>query len=175
MLQLFRIALILLLTASSCQFAAFTDKPGVPVQRFPADMYGSYRFIEKNKGIRDTHILEINGQGARLNDPILGQFYNSSDSNKSLSHLGDFYYLNILAGDSNDRAYFIYPFELHRNNLYIYKLLLSKKTIRRMEKAGLKSVKGKQGTYLMDNEAFKHYVEKHMRRRDALKFTRIRQ
>lgn len=173
--QLFRIALLILLTASSCQFAAFTDKPGVPVQRFPADMYGKYRFIEKHKGVRDTHFLEIDDQGARLNEPILGQFYNTSDSNKSLSHLGDFYYLNLRAGDSADLAYFVYPFELHKNNLYIYKLLLSKKNIRRMEKAGLKNVKGKQGTYLMENEAFKHYVEKHLRRRDAIKFTRIRQ
>lgn len=172
----FYICLMLLSLLASCQFASFTARPGVPVTAYPQDMYGTYRHIDEHDGIKDTHVLTVNEKGAVIdNDNIIGGLVDLTDTNNSLTHLGDFYYLNVKVTDSTGRSvWFVYPFEYDQKHLYIYKLLLNKKSLKRMKRAGLKPSGLRNGEYLMNDEAFKHYCEKHMRRKEALKFIRIK-
>lgn len=168
--------LILTCLASSCQLAHFTEKPGVAVSAFPADMYGTYIHIEKSKGISDTHTLHITANGAKIDDPIIGRYTDLSDTNNRLSHLGDFYYLNVKEADSNalETSWLIYPFEYDSRHIYIYKLTLSKKNLKRMARCGLKPTGRRTGEYFMNNEAFKKYCEKYLRKKEAIKFTKIK-
>lgn len=165
---------VLLVSLGSCQFATFTERPGVIVKSYPEAMYGTYQHIEKDNGVSDTHTLVIGPSGASVNDGIIRGIVNLSDSSSSLSHLGDFYYLNVKQADSTGRyTYFVYPFEYDSKTIYIYKILLSKKSIKRMKKAGLHISTRQNGEYVMENMAFKKYVEKHMKRSDAIKFKKV--
>ncbi len=165
---------LLLLSFSACQFASFTERPGVIVKSYPEPMYGTYQHIEKSNGVSDTHTLVVSSAGASINDGAISRIVNLSDSNNTLSHLGDFYYMNVKETDSTGRyTYFVYPFEYDAKHIYIYKILLSKKSIKHMQKAGLHISTRQTGEYVMDNMAFKKYVEKHMKRKDAIKFNKI--
>jgi hypothetical protein len=65
--------------------------------------------------------------------------------------LGDFYYINIHRSDSlGKHAWYVYPFEFDNNNLYIYKLVLTKKSTKRMQRAGLELTGKESGEYTMD-------------------------
>ena len=55
---------LLLLSFSACQFASFTERPGVIVKSYPEPMYGTYQHIEKSKGVSDTHTLVVSAAGA---------------------------------------------------------------------------------------------------------------
>ncbi|MBL7836013.1 MAG: hypothetical protein JNM67_00720 [Bacteroidetes bacterium] len=168
------IALVLLL-ASSCKFANFTERPGVVKESFPKDMYGVYRHIEKSNGVRDTHILTIDSLGAHINDPLLDKIVNLKDSNNTLTHLGDYYYLNVKDTDSaGNFTYYVYPFEYDKKNLYIYKLFYDDKSNKRMLKSGLKLSGKRDGQYIMDNMPFKAYVEKYLKKKNAIHFKKIK-
>lgn len=169
------IALVCLILGSSCQMASFTERPGVIREGFPKEMYGVYRHIEKSNGLRDTHVLSIDSLGAHIDDPVYSRIVNLKDSNNSLSHLGDYHYLNVRDMDSSGRyTYFVYPFEFDSRNLYVYKLTLSDKAIKRLEKCGLKPSGRRKGEYVMDNMPFKRYVEKYLRKKDAIRFKKIK-
>lgn len=164
----------LLCCLSACQMASFTARPGIVMKTFPESVYGKYQFIEKHKGYRDTHVIQIAANGVVSNDPLVSGILAQNDSNNTLSHLGDFYYVNVHRVDSNGQdAWFVYPFEFDHSHLYIYKLMLSKKSLKRMQKAGLKLTGKESGAFTMNQEAFKAYCEKYMKRRDAIKFNRI--
>ncbi len=175
-MRIFPALFIIIFLASSCQLAHFTERPGVEVSAFPSEMYGTYIHIEKSKGVSDTHTLLINASGAKIDDPIIGRYTDLSDSNNRLSHLGDFYYLNVKETDSGvlESSWLIYPFEYDNKHIYIYKLTLSKKNLKRMARCGLKPTGRRTGEYYMNNEAFKKYCEKYLRRKEAIKFTRIK-
>lgn len=159
----------------SCTFASFTERPGVLVKEYPKDIYGTYINIDKSNGVRDTHILKVDANGAHIDDPIFAGFSNLNDSVNSLSHLGDFFYLNVSKIDSTGKTYwFVYPFEYDSKNIYIYKLVLTKKSIKKMRKSGLKPTGKYLGQYYMDNNAFKKYCERYLKKKDAIKFTRIK-
>ncbi len=165
---------VLLISLGSCQFASFTERPGVIVKSYPEAMYGTYQHIEKDNGVSDTHTLVVGPTGASINDGVISRIVNLSDSSNSLSHLGDFYYMNVKESDSTGRyTYFVYPFEYDSKAIYIYKILLSKKSIKHMKKAGLHISTRQNGEYVMENMAFKKYVEKHMKRSDAIKFKKV--
>jgi hypothetical protein len=166
---------LLALSFSSCQIAKFTARPGVIVKNFPTDMYGQYQHIEKHNGVRDTTLVTINTEGVKFNDPIIGNMIDAQDSNFSLSHLGLYYYMNIKQTDSlNASLYYIYPFRYNSRYLYVYKLVLTKKSIKKMRKAGLKLSGRLNGEYTMENKAFKQYCEKYLRKRDAIKFIKLK-
>lgn len=159
----------------SCQFASFTERPGVNVTEFPEAMYGSYQIVDKTNDVNDTHVLVINKNGASINDPIVSKIIDLKDSNNTLSHLGDFYYMNARQIDSLGKyTYYIYPFEFDSKHLYIYKILLTKKSIKQMAKSGLKPSLRRNGEYVMDNVTFKRYVERYMKKKDAIKFKKIK-
>lgn len=163
-----------LVLLSACQMASFTARPGVIIKTFPETIYGKYQFIEKHKGYKDTHVVSIGVNGVISNDPLVSGILAQNDSNNTLSHLGDFYYINVHHTDSlGKHAWFVYPFEFDHNNLYVYKLVLTKKSVKRMKRAGLELTGKESGEYTMDNQAFKAYCEKFMKRRDAIKFKRI--
>ncbi len=164
-----------LLLASSCKFANFTERPGVIKEGFPKEMYGVYQNIEKTKGGKDTHILTIDSLGAHINDPLLDKIVNLKDSNNTLTHLGDFYYLNVKDTDSaGNYTYYVYPFEYDKRNLYIYKLFYDDKSNKRMLKSGLKPSGKREGQYVMDNMPFKEFVEKYLKKKNAIHFKKIK-
>lgn len=156
--------------ATSCQFATFTAKPGVSVKEYPTDMYGTYRCITREKGVRDTHTLVINEKGARVDDSRV----DLSDTNYTLSHLGDFYYVNERNADSAGNSwYFVYPFKYDKSHIYLYHLVITDKNIKRMTKCGLVRTGTRKNEYRMDNEPFRKYCEKYLKKRDAMVFKRI--
>jgi len=163
----------LALLLGSCQLASFSSRPGVIVNEYPKALHGTFRAIEKHDGVRDTHDIVINEKGAKMDDAMMNKIIDLSDTNTSLSHLGDFYYLNVRETDSAGHAFwYVYPFEFDEKHLYIYTLTLGK-TQKKMRKY-LESSGKKNGNYTMDNEAFKRYCEKHLKRKKALKLTRIK-
>ena len=174
MKKLLNIILVLTLV-SSCQFASFNERPGVIKEGFPKEMYGVYRNIDKTSGVRDTHILTIDSAGAHIDDPLLARIVNLKDSNNSITHLGDYYYLNVRDIDSlGNYTYFVYPFEYDNKNLYVYKLILSDKSMKRMEKCGLRKSGKREGEYVMDNMPFKKYVEKYLKKKESIHFKKIK-
>jgi hypothetical protein len=169
-----KIAFFGLLFLTSCRFASFTERPGVILNDYPKDMYGTYQQIEKKDGVADTHTLVVNELGAKLKDGFAYYDLQSLDSNSSISHLGDYYYLNVKESDSTGLySYIVYPFEFDSKNLYIYKIVLSKKNLKRMQRCGLKVSGRKTGEFVMENKAFKKFVEKYLRKKDAIKFKKI--
>lgn len=165
----------LLLFLGACRMASFTDKPGVSVKEFPAEMIGTYIQIEKENGISDTHNLVITSNSAKLNDNMISYGFEMNDTNYSITHLGDFHYLNIKETDSTGKASFVvYPFEYNSKSLLVYKIVLSSKNLKRMKKCGLMESGRRNGEFVMDNKAFKRFVEKYMKRKDALKFIKIK-
>lgn len=163
--------LALLTLACSCQYATFTARPGVLVKDYPKDMYGTYSCITKEKGVRDTHTLVINEKGARVDDSRI----DLKDTNYTLSHLGDFYYVNERNSDSAGNSwFFVYPFEYDKNHIYLHHLVITKKSLKRMEKCGLVTTGKRKNEYKMDNEPFKKYCEKYLRKKDAMVFKRIK-
>ena len=108
---------------SSCQLASFSARPGAVIKDYPKDMYGTYRAIEKHDGVKDTHDVVISEKGAKMQDGVMSKFIDLSDTNNTLSRLGDFYYLNVREKDSAGHAYwYVYPFEFDGKNLYVYTL-----------------------------------------------------
>ncbi|MCC6818387.1 MAG: hypothetical protein IT245_05820 [Bacteroidia bacterium] len=167
--------LLSLFFVTACQLATFTERPGVSRDAFPKDMYGVYMNIEKSNGIKDTHILTVDSTGANIDDPILSKIVNIKDSNNTLSHLGDYHYLNVKDSDSaGNYTYFVYPFEYDSKNLWVYKIILSDKSLKRMAKCGLRPSGKREGEYVMDNMAFKKYVEKYLKKKDAIRFKKIK-
>ncbi len=167
------ICLFVMLALGSCQLSSFSSRPGVVVKSYPKEMYGTYRSIEKHKGVKDTHYIVINEKGASMDDPTTNKIINLSDTNNTLSQLGDFYYLNLRDTDSAGNQYFyIYPFEFDEKNLYVYTLSLGK-TQKKLGKY-LKPAGSRTGNFTMDNQAFLKYCEKNLKKRKALKLKRIK-
>ena len=163
--------IVLAFFVASCQYATFTAKPGVPIKDYPNDMYGTYQCVTKEKGVRDTHTLVINDKGARVDDSRI----DLKDTNYTLSHLGDFYYVNERNTDSAGNSwYFVYPFKYDKNHIYLYHLVITKKNLKHMEKCGLVITGRRKNEYKMDNESFKKYCERYLRKKDAMVFKRIK-
>jgi hypothetical protein len=163
---------MLILSMGSCQFATFDARPGVLVKTYPKEIQGTWQSVEKHKGVRDTHNLVVTEKGVKI-DATTEKMLNLSDTDNTLSHLGDFYFLNIREQDSTGKAYYtVYPFEFDEKHLYFYILSVGK-TQKKLNKL-LKHASSKVGHYQMDNEVFKNYCEKHLKRRKAMKLTRIK-
>ncbi len=158
---------------SSCQLATFSSRPGVQLKSYPKELHGTYQSIEKHDGVRDTNYIVINEEGAKMNDEIMDKIIDLSDTNNSLSHLGDFYFLNVSERDSAGQSHwYIYPFEYDGKHLYIYTLSLG----RTQKKLGkyLKASGKRNGSFTMENESFRKYCEKHLKKRKAMKLKRIK-
>jgi hypothetical protein len=155
--------------------ASFNGKPGVEVKEVPSEMRGTYIHIDKEKGVSDTITLLVGATSAEIDDPMVGKLLIEGDSTRTLSHLGDFYYFNVCEEDSNGRVtYIVYPFEFARNTLFVYKLQLTKKSMKRMNRSGLKQTGRRIGEYYMDKEPFRKYCERNLKRKDALKFKKVK-
>lgn len=164
-----------ILLASSCQLNSFTERPGVILKGYPEQMYGKYIFIEKSKNGKDTHVLNVDSTGVILEEPMVNKIDNIIDSNSSISHLGDFYYLNIKETDTiGNVTYYVYPFKFDDRHLYFWSLYRSDKEMKRMLKCGLKPSGRMDSELIMDNMPFKKYVEKYLRKRDAVRFKKIK-
>ena len=164
--------LLLLLSMGSCQFATFDARPGIIVKTYPKEIYGTWQSIEELKEGKDTHTLEISEKGVKI-DASAEKLMNLSDTNNSLSHLGDFYYLNVREEDSTGNPYYIvYPFEFDDNHIYVYSLSLGK-TEKKLRKR-LQPASARTGHFKMDDEAFKTYCERNLKKRKAMTLTRIK-
>ncbi len=167
--------LILLVFLSACHYASFTDRPGVIVPKFPDAMCGKYQNVTKSKGVYDTTFITVNSNGIVYSDGSVNKAISLNDSMYSLSHLGDYYYMNVKESDSTGKnTYFVYPFEFNEKSVYVYILPYNNTTIKQMKKAGLGISTRMTGEYVMDNKAFKNYVEKRLKRKKAFKFNKIK-
>lgn len=160
--------------AVSCKMISFTSRPGVPVNTFPTEMHGKYLYVEKSNGNRDTHRLVIDSTGARLDDELLGRVLEMGDSLIDISHLGKYYHLNVEESDSTGKPlFYVYPFRYKNGKLYIHPIPLNKKNVRKMNRSGMIESGRRNGEYIMDNDAFKTYCERFLRKKNALIFTKI--
>jgi hypothetical protein len=167
------LCIILLLGVSGCQLATFNARPGVGVSSYPKELHGTWRAIERHDGVKDTHLVVISDKGVKMDDATMDKALNLSDTNNTLSHLGDFYFLNVREMDSAGSPYWIiYPFEFDNDHLYVYCLSMGK-TQKKLNKY-LKTTGRRDGYFMMEDQAFKKYCEKHLKRRKALKLTRIK-
>ncbi len=150
----------LILLTTGCGFANFTAMPGSPRTAFPTELQGKY--IATNKGVRtDTFFLTITENKSITNDPILSDLIQLTDSTR-LSHLGDFYFFNVRSSDSaHKNDWTIFPVYQKNDFLYIYSMPLGKQT-HKLEKY-LKQ--NSNGDYIMDNEPFKTYCEKYLKKK----------
>ncbi len=153
--------LFLVLVFSSCSFIKFTAQPGSPRTTFPYDLKGRYYIIDKES--KDTFYLTITDTQANSNDNTLNDLLQLTDST-NLTHLGDFYFFNIKDSETNaNKTYWnIFPLYLKGDYLYVYTLTKGK-----LEKKLKKKVKydASDNSYIMDNESFKTFCEKNLKRR----------
>jgi len=146
--------------ATGCGFANFTAMPGSPRTTFPTELQGQYRSINKeNKN--DTFNLSIGETTSKTNDAILNNLIQLTDSTK-LSHLGDFYFFNVRSSDSaHKNDWTIFPVYQKNDFLYIYSIPIGKQT----KKLDKYLAQNSNGIYIMDNEPFKNYCEKYLKKK----------
>lgn len=166
-------AFLTVLLLSACRMASFTSVPGVKLGQYPESLRGTYRFIENKEGVADTSVVLISANEIHMKSSSMKVDILLNDSANSITHLGDFYYLNTMENDSARRYYLIFPFEYNSKYLYVYKINLSSQNLKRMRKCGLKESGRAPGEFIMEDKAFKKFVEKHLKRKDAIKFVRI--
>lgn len=154
-----------------CRLLTFTAEPGSPRKEYPAEMQGRYMAIEKQKKGNDTTFVTITATGAETNDAFLGKILQLTDTT-TLSHLGDFYFFNIRNTENGTIQWWTFPVRVKKDALYIFSLSQGKQE----KKIGkyLKLKGNIRGEYIMDNEPFKKYCEKHLKKRKAFKFKRIK-
>lgn len=163
--------LSVVLLVASCRLSTFTAQPGSPRVAFPAEMQGNFMAINKHKGENDTFTLKIAETTTISNDKLFGRMLQLSDTT-TLTHLGDFYFFNIRHNDNGDISWWTFPILVKEEALYIFSLSQGKQQ-KKMEKY-IKTSGKKSGEYLMDNEPFKNYCEKHLKKRKAFKLKRIK-
>lgn len=168
-LQFFGIIGCLVLTAS-CRLSTFTAQPGSPRTAFPVEMQGDYESVDQHKGGNDTFRLKIAETTTISNDKMFGKLLQLSDTT-TLTHLGDFYFFNIRHNDNGIISWWTFPILVKSDALYVFTLSQGKQQ-KKMEKY-LKSTGKASGQYIMDNEPFKNYCEKHLKKRKAFKLKRI--
>lgn len=155
---------------SSCM-VCFTAAPGSPRTAFPPEMQGTYRVDDKKDKRNDTIFLTITEKGSVSNDKFMNTLVQFSDTT-TLSHLGDFYFFNIKSSDSGSTAWYTLPILVKKDALYVFTLPQGKHE-KKMAKY-LTATNKANSEYQMDNEPFKNYCEKHLKKKNALKFTRIK-
>ncbi len=160
-----------LLLASSCRLSTFTAQPGSPRAAFPAEMQGDFISINKNKNGNDTFILKIAETTTVSNDKIFSKLMQLTDTT-TLTHLGDFYFFNVRHDENGKITWWTFPILVKSDALYVFSLSQGKQQ-KRMEKY-LKNTGFASGEYVMDNEPFKNYCEKHLKKRKAFKLKRIK-
>ncbi len=165
------VLMLSVLLLGSCRLTTFTAAPGSPRVAFPVEMQGNYMAVEKHKGGKDTFTLEIKESQAITNDQLLGRFLNLSDST-TLTHLGDFYFYSIRHTNNGHFIWWTFPVLVKHDCLYVFSLSQGRQQ-KKMEKY-IKLTGNASGEYLMDNEPFKNYCEKHLKKRKAFKLKRIK-
>jgi hypothetical protein len=83
-----------------------------------------------------------------------------------------FYFFNIRHNDSGVITWWTFPILVKQDALYIFSLSQGKQQ-KKMEKY-IKATGKTSGEYTMDNEPFKNYCEKHLKKRKAFKLKRIK-
>lgn len=162
----------LLLLATGCRLTSYTAQPGSPRTAFPAEMHGTYIAVEKHNGVSDTTKLVIAADKIEINDAFFGKYLKLTDST-TLTHLGDYYFFNVRNTDSAGKYnWSVFPIRVKENALYIFNLPQGKQ--QKIIEKYLKKSPGKSGEYIMDNEPFKNFCEKHLKKRKALKLKRIK-
>ncbi len=172
MITKLNICLITLVSAllSGCM-VSFTASPGSPRTAFPAEMQGSYMALDKKDKKTDTIFLTIRENRTESNDKFMNTLVQLTDTT-TLSYLGDFYFFNIKNSDSGSIAWYTFPFLVKKDALYIFTLPQGKQE-KKMAKY-LSATNQANSEYKMDNEPFKDYCEKYLKKKNALKFTRIK-
>ena len=113
----FAIGILFTCAFLGCAFASFTDRPGVEVKGYPKEMYGTWMNIVKENGSKDTNYISIDEKGLKTSD-LTYQLIDLDNSENSLTHLGDYYYLNIRKSDSlGMHKFFVYPFEFNEKHM----------------------------------------------------------
>lgn len=163
---------LIILTVSSCRLTSYTAQPGSPRTAFPAEMHGTFMAIEKHKGVSDTTIMTITENKITVNDIIFGKYLKLTDTT-TLTHLGDFYFFNVRNTDSLGRNnWTVFPVLVKSNAIYLFNLPQGK--IQKKIEKYLKPTGNMSGEYIMDNEPFKNYCEKYLKKRKAYKLKRIK-
>ena len=160
-----------LLLITGCRLSTFTAQPGSPRAAFPIEMQGNYQSVDKHKGGNDTFSLKIAETTTISNDKMFGKLLQLSDTT-TLTHLGDFYFFNIRHNDNGVITWWTFPILVKQDALYIFSLSQGKQQ-KKMEKY-IKATGKTSGEYIMDNEPFKNYCEKHLKKRKAFKLKRIK-
>lgn len=151
----------------------FTDIPGMKMKQYPKELSGTYQYIQKAKNQSDTQIITVSEHAVEMNMPLIERLVSLNDTDLLMSHFGHFYFLNFKKDSiGNQQAWLIYPFNFDEKSLYIYPLMLDNKSSKRMIKCGIEPEK-KAGFFRMDNEAFKKYCQKYLKKRHATKLKRI--
>ena len=162
------------LLLASCGFAHFTAMPGSERKVFPTELQGNYISLNTEKNSKDTFTLTITDTQSITNDAILKDLLQLTDST-TLSHLGDFYFFNVKGQDSANRiTWTLFPIYPKNDILYIYSIPLGKQT-KKLNKYLKQDI---NGTYIMNNEPFKNYCEKYLKkkryRKNASKLHKIK-
>ncbi|MDI1232802.1 MAG: hypothetical protein PSX81_00815 [bacterium] len=169
-MKFFAIVVLIVLSAS-CRLSTFTMQPGSPRSSFPSEMQGDFMSIDKHKSGNDTFILKITETKTISSDKVFGKLMQLSDTT-TLTHLGDFYFFNIRHNDNGIISWWTFPILVKADALYIFSLSQGKLQ-KKMEKY-IKATGNESGEYIMDNEPFKKYCEKHLKKRKAFKLKRIK-
>ncbi|MDP2175262.1 MAG: hypothetical protein Q8K70_05055 [Bacteroidota bacterium] len=153
----------------------FNRVPGMVMPQYPEELFAEYQLIQKSNGIKDTHRFIINKNGIQTTVPVLSQMFNFSDSNLVISHYGHFYFLsaNNLQADSLSH-WLVFPFQYDKNHLYLHKITLDKKTLRQLRKSGLKNNGTSSTEFILEDENFKRYCNRYLKKRKSTKFKRIK-
>lgn len=164
------LALMVSLLLSSCM-VSFTAAPGSPRTSFPPEMQGKYMATDKKDKKSDTVFLTISENRSESNDKFLNRLIQFTDTT-TLSHLGDYYFFNIKSSDSGSTAWYTFPILVKKDALYVFTLPQGKQE-KKMAKY-VKLVNPANSEYQMDNEPFKNYCEKYLKKKNAIKFIRIK-
>lgn len=162
-----------LVLLSSCKMMTFDKVPGMIIKDYPEELYAQYLIINKNKGVKDTQIISISKDGIQSDWTKNNSFFSFKDSSLVLSHFGNFYFMS-LSGSSKDSLphYIVFPFQFDSEYLYLHQLGTDKKSLKRMKKMGLVAIN--DPTYIkMNEEQFKKYCHKYLKKRKAQKYKRI--
>lgn len=164
----------ILLFLTSCRIVTFDKLPGTVLPSFPKTMQGRYLEVIKNNGVKDSQIITINEKAIYSNKYLSKQLINIYDSSYVISQLNEFYFVNIPVSDSSMFSkWMVLPFLFDKKYLYIYEYELNKKTIRRLNRFGIKNIHNSENYFKMNDIALEKYSKKYCKKRKAKKFKRI--
>lgn len=169
----FLILIVFASTLGSCRMVSFTETPGTEVSSVPEDWHGRYVNIVKRKGVRDTHTLVIGKEDVEVEGSLVNVKKEWTDTGLVLSNGDQFYYLSIKGTDNGGTEYYVvYPMLLKGDVLYVYKIQLSKKNMRRLIKCGLQESGRRVGEFSMNKEGFSKFVKKYLRKKHSIQFVK---